>query len=398
VDRRLLVLGYCLFLGPFGGVNVIIPMQDVLQRDLATSLEMVTLSISIAMVPFALLQFFSGALADVWGSRRTMVAGLGVYGIGALVCAVTPDIWFFLAGRAVQGIGLAFFNPVALAMVGELVPGERRGYVMGWMGTINTAGIASGPLAGGLAAEVNWRLAYYLIIAMTAAAVALFGAVFPPGNRQEAVPGSVLGRLGEVSRLRSLQLTCLGGFAAFFAYGAAITFVSNSLQEPPFKMTEAAIGTALAFGGLAGILVSPIAGWMADRAGRGKASMVGFTLATVCYIAFAVVSDSLSATALFFVTGAAMAFTWSGLMTLSVEVAPRARNTSSTLFNAMRFSGYALSPFLLVFVYTEKGLPAVMAVSAAMALVGLAAATLLARTIPPGPPQDKANGRRPSGP
>jgi len=174
LDRRLIILGYCLFLGPFGGVNIIIPMQAALQRDLATSLEMITLSISIAMVPFALLQFFTGALADRWGERRTMVAGLAGYGLGALACGLAPDIWTFLFGRALQGIGLAFFNPVALAMVGELVPGERRGYVMGWMGTINTAGIAGGPLAGGLAAEVDWRLAYYLIILMTVAAVALF--------------------------------------------------------------------------------------------------------------------------------------------------------------------------------------------------------------------------------
>jgi MFS family permease len=379
LDRRLLVLGYCLFLGPFGGVNVIIPMMTVLQLDLATSLEMVTLSISMAMVPFALLQFFSGALADDWGPRRTLMAGLGVYGIGALLCGVAPQIWTFLAGRAVQGIGLAFFNPVALAMVGELVPGERRGYVMGWMGTINTAGIAAGPLAGGLAAGMNWRIAYYLIIAMTVAAVLLFAVTFTSGGPSVSGKGSVLGRLGEVGRVRQLQLTCLGGFAAFFSYGAALTFVGNSMEGPPFLMSEAAIGTAIALGGVAGILVSPAAGWMADRAGRGKASMVGFSLAVASYAGFALVSDSLSATMLFFVTGAAMAFTWAGLITLSVEVVPGARNTSSTLFNATRFTGYALSPFLLVFLYTSKGLAAVMAVASAMALVGLAAACALAR-------------------
>jgi predicted MFS family arabinose efflux permease len=62
-----------------------------------------------------------------------------------------------------------------------------------------------------------------------------------------------------------------------------------------------------------------------------------------------------------------------------VEVVPKARNTSSTLFNAVRFSGYALAPFLLVWVYNGNGLPAVLLVSAVMALVGLGASLALTR-------------------
>ena len=377
MDRRLLVLGYCLFLGPFGGVNVIIPMQEVLRRELSTSLEMVALSISMAMVPFALLQFFSGALADRYGERRTLITGLGVYGVGALICGLSPNIGMFLAGRATQGVGLAFFNPVALAMVGELVPDERRGYVMGWMGTINTAGIATGPLAGGLAAEADWRLVYYLIVGMTVAACLLFAGCFaarPPAARMDK---SVLGRLAEAASVRSLQLVCLGGFAAFFAYGGALTFLGNALELAPLELSESVIGTVIAMGGLAGILVSPVAGLVADRRGRGRASAIGFTLATVCYAGFAFAASLPAVLVLFFVLGAAMAFTWSGLITLSVEVVPGARNTSSTLFNAVRFSGYALAPFLLVWVYNGNGLPAVLLISAVMALVGLGASLAL---------------------
>ena len=379
MDRRLLVLGYCLFLGPFGGVNVIIPMQKVLQADLGTNLEMVTLSISMAMFPFALLQFFSGALADKWGPQRTLLAGLAVYGIGSLVCGLSPDIWTFLAGRATQGVGLAFFNPVALAMVGELVPGERRGYVMGWMGTINTAGIASGPLAGGLAAEVNWRIAYYLIIGMAVAACHLFWATFSARSFPAAANGSVFGRLAEAASVRSMQLVCIGGFVAFFAYGAALTFIGNALEKPPLTLSEGAIGIAIAMGGGAGILVSPVAGWVADHSGRGKVSAIGFSLALLSYAGFAFAASLPVVLALFFLMGAAMAFTWAGLITLSVEVVPGARNASSTLFNAFRFTGYALSPFLLVGVYGIFGLSSVLAISAAMAMVGIVTAVMLSR-------------------
>ena len=379
MDRRLLVLGYCLFLGPFGGVNVIIPMLGVLQRDLSTTLEMVTLSISMAMVPFAILQYFSGALADKWGPRRTLLSGLAAYGAGAVLCAVAPEIWTFMAGRAVQGIGLAFVNPVALAMVGELVPAARRGYVMGWMGTINTAGIAAGPLAGGLAADLNWRLAYYLIIAMTAVSVVLFSVTFAAGRVPFVGKGSVLGRLGKIASVRTMQLVCLGGFAAFFAYGAALTFTGEALEGPPFSLSRGTIGMTIALGGLAGILVSPGAGLVADRFGRGKVSAIGFSLALASYLGLAFATSHLAVLGLFFLMGAAMSFTWAGLMTLSVELVPGARNTSSTLFNATRFSGYALSPFMLVFVYTSSGLASVMFISAAMSAIGMAVSVALSR-------------------
>jgi predicted MFS family arabinose efflux permease len=250
---------------------------------------------------------------------------------------------------------------------------------MGWMGAINTAGIACGPLAGGLAAGVDWRLAFYIVIAMTAAAVLLFLHCFPemgPGPRKGA---GVLGQLGKAARVTELQLVSLGGFAAFFAYGAALTFVGKALEGPPFSYTEAIIGTAIGLGGLAGILVSPGAGWVADRAGRGMVSALGFMLAIVSYVGFAFAGTLPAVLALFFLMGAAMAFTWAGLITLSVEVIPGARNTSSTLFNASRFSGYALSPFLLVWLFTSRGLGSVMAVSAAAAGAGAVIALLLSR-------------------
>lgn len=250
---------------------------------------------------------------------------------------------------------------------------------MGWMGTINTAGIAGGPLAGGLAAEVDWRLAYYLIILMTVAAVALFLGGFAQRPAPERRRAGLLAELGAASRVRALRLVCLGGFSAFFAYGAALTFVGNALEVAPFGYSEATIGTAIASGGLAGILVSPGAGWVADRLGRGRSSVIGFSLAALAYLGFGLAGTLPAVLLLFFMLGAAMAFTWAGLMTLSVEVIPGARNISSTLFNATRFSGYALAPYLLVFIYTTSGLAYVLAVSAAMAVLGLAAAVAISR-------------------
>ena len=65
-----------------------------------------------------------------------------------------------------------------------------------------------------------------------------------------------------------------------------------------------------------------LAGFVADHAGRGEVSAAGFALALSSYVGFAFASSQALVQCLFFVMGAAMAFTWAGLITLSVELVP----------------------------------------------------------------------------
>jgi MFS family permease len=78
--------------------------------------------------------------------------------------------------------------------------------------------------------------------------------------------------------------------------------------------------------------------------------------------------------ALFFVLGGVMAFGWAGLMTLSVELLPGARGTSTSIFNSARFFGFALAPQLSSLLFIREGMKAVFLCAAAAAF----AAALLA--------------------
>ncbi|MGQ9583730.1 MAG: MFS transporter, partial [Thermoplasmatota archaeon] len=172
MDRRLPLLGLCVFLGPFGG-NAVLSILFELERELSTDVATVTLSITVFMVPFAAIQLFSGPISDLWDRRGTVVVGLSLYAAGAVACGLSGTIGEFLISRAIQGIGFAFVNPVALAAVGELTRPSQRGRAMGWMGSLTTLGTATGPLYSGAAAALDWRLAFHGLALASLALAAL---------------------------------------------------------------------------------------------------------------------------------------------------------------------------------------------------------------------------------
>lgn len=88
-------------LGPIGG-NLILPMVSVLKNEFYTDISMIMLSVTLFMIPSALVQFFSGSLSDVYGRRPPIVIGLVIYGLGFILASMTSNIWWFIAARVLQ--------------------------------------------------------------------------------------------------------------------------------------------------------------------------------------------------------------------------------------------------------------------------------------------------------
>src|SRR5215218_8758078 len=136
-------------------------------RGLDTSIGLVAAAITVYMVPFATLQLVSGTLAERLGPRRVVRTGYVVYGAAALVCAFAPEIWTFMAARAVMGAANAFLSPILLAALSEVVAPEVLGRSVGTFAAWQTAGLTLAPAIGGALGEISWRLAF---VAVTVAA------------------------------------------------------------------------------------------------------------------------------------------------------------------------------------------------------------------------------------
>jgi len=115
----------------------------------------------------------AGSLADDLGRRRIFLAGLAVFGVGGLVAAAAPNVLVLAIARALQGIGGAALLATSLALIAGAFPaGHARVHATGVWGAMLGVGIAAGPVAGSLIAEVgSWRTAYVILGLLSLAAL-----------------------------------------------------------------------------------------------------------------------------------------------------------------------------------------------------------------------------------
>ncbi|MFI5490158.1 MFS transporter [Micromonospora echinaurantiaca] len=122
---------------------------------------------------FSGLLLFGGRLADRYGGRRTVTAGLVVFGAASLVAALAPGSATLTAARFAQGVGAALVAPAAVAVLRRLFPDPvGHGRAMATWGGLSVLGATLGSLLSGIVATwLSWRwlLAVPLVVAGVAA-------------------------------------------------------------------------------------------------------------------------------------------------------------------------------------------------------------------------------------
>ncbi len=96
----------------------------------------------------------AGRVGDLFGRRRVLLAGIGLFTGASALCGMAPSLGFLIGARAVQGVGAA----VMMALTVSFAPEGRTGRTMGVLGTMSALGTTLGPSLGGLLmAGFGWR-------------------------------------------------------------------------------------------------------------------------------------------------------------------------------------------------------------------------------------------------
>jgi EmrB/QacA subfamily drug resistance transporter len=151
-------------------VNVALPS---IREDLGAGFTDLQWVIDAYALTLAALVLTAGSLADRLGRRRVFAAGLAIFSVASLLCALAPDPTSLNVARALQGVGGAAMFAVSLALIAQEFPaGRERGTAMGVYGaTLGVAG-ALGPLVGGaLTDSLGWESIFYLNLPIGAAAL-----------------------------------------------------------------------------------------------------------------------------------------------------------------------------------------------------------------------------------
>ncbi len=140
-----------------------------------------------------------GRLGDIAGRRKLLLAGIALFTMASALCGAAPLLSWLIAARAVQGLGAAVMMALAMALVGEAIPKEKTGSVMGLLGTMSAIGTALGPSLGGvLIAAFGWRAIFLVTVPFGLLALLLAHHALPADRpiSQSTKPGfDVIGTL-----------------------------------------------------------------------------------------------------------------------------------------------------------------------------------------------------------
>jgi MFS family permease len=333
------------YLGPFGGGVIAVLIPELRDAYHATTAQ-VTAGITAYLVPFAAFQVVSGTIGGRVGIGRTIRIAYVAYAIASVAVALTTSESAFLVARGLQGAANAFTTPLLLATLAEATADAELGRTMGTFAAVQTAGIVSAPLVGGLAAEVDYRLAF-----LAPAAVALLLAVGP-------LPRAATRDRAEPPRLRAALTprtwwTSAAAFMAFFAI-PGVSFLVALRAGDAFGLGPTSRGLLLAGFGAAGVIAGRPAGALVDRLGPVRVSSTGAVLAACVIPLLGLVEAPAPLAAAWIVAGLGSALVWAGLNTLTVQAAPANRAGAVSLVGAFKFSGNAITPLILLPIYHAR--------------------------------------------
>jgi MFS transporter, DHA1 family, multidrug resistance protein len=114
-----ILLGSLSAFGPLS-MDLYLPALPEMARDLPASTSAAQLTITTSMVGLALGQLFAGPISDARGRRGPLLAGVAIFAIASLLCALAPSIWILLVLRLLQGMAGATGLSIARASVRDL--------------------------------------------------------------------------------------------------------------------------------------------------------------------------------------------------------------------------------------------------------------------------------------
>lgn len=360
--RKLIPLYLGAAVGPMGGVGIVtlLPVLAGLWRvDFSTA----SLAITFYMIPFVVAQLFSGPIAQLFDARKALLFGFALYAVGGAACGISQDLWTLMVSRAAQGIGAAFLTPIIMALVGEMVEERDVGKAMGLLGMAYTVGVTLGPLISGfIEVRYGWATFFFFLAGLSLCSGILYLLSSEPTRSRGRAETRILDVFPVLKdalfRPGVLHLS-FAAFSYFIAYIGIMTFTADYLKTQAGLPSDR-IGMLISSTGFTGIAVSPVAGYLGDRLGRLKVFWGGAGIALVCIVIMNATAFSYWAYfVLFLVFGTGSAVAWTSLNTMGVQIQPLLRKPVASVYNAVKFAGYAFSPVVLSMLYVPYHLPAV---------------------------------------
>jgi len=351
------------------------PFAPALSRGLGVHLTAVTSLIAINQAT-SIIGVFFGPLADRFGYRLMMIAGLGMLVTGMFAGGFLPFYSVIMLAFFLAGLAKTVFDPALQAYVGERVPFQKRGLVIGllefsWAGStlIGIPGIAL------LIDRLGWHAPFFVLGGLGLFSMIVLIILIPGDDRRAHSYQTSLSVLNAWRQLVQ-QRAPLGtlGFAFFFAIANDNLFVVyGAWLEESFSLSIVALGMGTGIIGAAELLGESLTASFSDRLGLKRSIIIGIILSLMCYGILPFSSQTLHLAFIsLFVLFLTFEFTIVSSLSLSTELLPTSRATMMSGFFAAAGIGRVIGSLIGSHVWLAGGILATGLVSSVICVLALA--------------------------
>lgn len=265
-----LILGFLSAVG-VSALDIYLPSLPSIAKDFHTDGSTIQLSLTSYFIAMAIAQIVYGSVSDIFGRRPPLIAGMTIYVIGAVGCALAPSVHALIAFRFIQGLGAGAGAVIARAVVRDLHTGPEAARLMSLLMLVYSISPLLAPLAGSLIVSMaTWRDIFWVLTAFGLIGIVLVTFVLnETRTREKRLESSLTGAFRNYGRLLiDPYFMGIVGIAAF-GMSSYMVYVSNSsfVIIEHFRLSASAYGIMFALNAIPFFVFSQMNARLAKRYG-----------------------------------------------------------------------------------------------------------------------------------
>jgi EmrB/QacA subfamily drug resistance transporter len=148
---------------------VVATALPTLHEEYGGGVDVLSWTVNAYQLAFAATILTGATLGDRFGRRRMFAVGVALFGAASMCCALSPSVDVLIAARVLQGIGGGIAVPLSLALITDSTPPQLRGRALGVWGAVTGVAVAAGPLVGGAIVEgLAWPWIFWINVPISA--------------------------------------------------------------------------------------------------------------------------------------------------------------------------------------------------------------------------------------
>ena len=301
----------------------------------------------VVAVIFALAM---GVLSIRFRHKSLLIAGLLSVTISAFGCFVASNFNLMLIAYALSGMGTAMVTPMAITLIGEHLPLEKRTSAIGWIVASGALSYVIGaPVIGFIADLGGWRLVllgFVLPVSLTGLLLAFIGLPRTSRHHQPTMnKRAYLGSFREVLSNSSATACLMGNTLRSIAFMVILLYGISFFRER-FAVSTGFAALVMLGAAASYTLGSLVCGRFANRVGRKPATVSTSLMGGIFAISFAYLPNLWFSLALNFLAAWFFGIGASAANSLTLEQVPKFRGTMMSLTSAAQSLGSALGATL----------------------------------------------------